>query len=281
MGQDADRRRELGGFLRKRREGLVRADYELPPVGRSRVTGLRREEIAYHAGVSVTWYTWLEQGKDINPSRQVLDSIARTMRLSAAEHEYTLALAGYAPSPPHDVTPVTAPPHIRRLLEAQDTSPAFAVSPDWMIAGWNRAYEALYPNVAAVAPEERNLLWLIYTDPYVRQMLPDWETTSRHFLAEYRAEAGPSLGHSAHVALLTRLLSASPEFAAAWEEHQVERFSSRERHFRHPDVGDLAFEHHRLTPSDLPDIHVVVYVPLEGTETEQKVRRLVRPMSRV
>lgn len=274
MAQPTERRRELGGFLRKRREELIRADYDLPPVRRSRVTGLRREEIAYRAGVSVTWYTWLEQGRDINPSRQVLDSIARNMRLSAAEHDYVLSLAGYSPNQPHDVVPVTAPPHIRRLLDAQRDSPAFAVSPDWAIAGWNRAYEVLYPNVARVDPDDRNLLWLIFTDPYVRRMLPDWEVTSRHFLAEYRAQAGPLLGHAAHVSLVTRLLDQSPEFTRAWEEHQIERFSSRERTFRHPEVGDLVFEHHRLIPSDLPDIHVVVYVPLPDNETREKLQRL-------
>ncbi|MEX0762787.1 MAG: helix-turn-helix transcriptional regulator [Dehalococcoidia bacterium] len=271
-----ERRRELGAFLRKRREQLVRADYELPPVGRNRLAGLRREEVAYHAGVSVTWYTWLEQGRGINPSRQVLDSIAHNMRLSVAEHHYMLALAGYAPNPPGDLAPTAvAPPHIQRLLDFQAESPAFAVSPDWGIAGWNRAYEALYPNVATVAAGDRNLLFLIFTDPYVRRMLPDWEVTSGHFLAEYRAEAGPSLGHPAHTALVTRLLDASPEFAQAWNEHQIKRFSSRERTFHHPDAGDLTFEHHRLIPSDLPDVHVVIYIPIDAG-TRAKMQQLIR-----
>ncbi|AYY13142.1 XRE family transcriptional regulator [Actinobacteria bacterium YIM 96077] len=277
MGQDTERRRELGDFLRKRRAELVRADFQLPPVGRTRVTGLRREEIAYRAGVSVTWYTWLEQGREINPSRQVLDSIARNMRLSVAEHEYVLSLAGYAPNHSTELAPVAAPAHLQRLLDAQGDAPAFAVSPDWTIAAWNAAYEALYPNVATVAPEQRNLLWLIFTDPYVRQMLPDWEVTSRHFVAEYRAEAGPSLGHPAHVTLVGRLLDESPEFARAWEEHRIERFASRERRFHHPDVGDLLFEHHRLIPSDVPDVHVVVYVPQPDSATRTRMRTLTRP----
>lgn len=275
MGQDAERRRELGAFLRKRREELIRSDFELPPVGRTRVTGLRREEVAYRSGLSVTWYTWLEQGREINPSRQVLDSIARNMRLSTAEHDYVLSLAGYAPDQSRELTPVTVPSHIQRLLDAQGTSPAFAVSPDWTVAGWNHAYETLYPNISTVAAPDRNLLRLIFTDPYVRRMLPDWEVTSGHFLAEYRAEAGPSLGHPAHVALVSRLLDESPEFKRAWEEHRVERFASRQRHFHHPHVGDLVFEQHRLTPSDLPDLHVIVYLPSQEAETPEKMRRLL------
>jgi transcriptional regulator with XRE-family HTH domain len=280
MESHHERRRELGGFLRWRRQHLLRADYQLPPVGRSRQTGLRREEIAFHAGVSVTWYTLLEQGKAAHPSRQVLDALAQTMRLSLAEHQYILALAGYVPEPPGDpVPPAVVPPHIQRLLDAHVEAPAFAVSPDWTIAGWNRAYQALYPKVATVNASDRNLLWIIFTDPYVRSMLPDWEVTSGHFLAEYRAQAGPSLGHPAHAALVKRLLDTSPEFSRAWNQHQVERFASRERRFHHPDVGELTFEHHRLTPSDLPDLHVVVYLPLDY-ETRGKMRRLVEALAR-
>lgn len=266
MSADDDRRQELGGFLRTRRNALVRADFDLPPVG-SRVVGLRREEIAYRAGVSVTWYTWLEQGRTINPSRQVLNAVADTMRLSAAEHDYVLGLAGYAPAPTADSSTAT-PPHLQRFLDAQGDSPAFAVAPDWTITGWNAAYLALYPNVAAVPAEDRNLLLLIFTDPYVRQMLPDWEVTSRHFLAEYRAAA--PLGDP----LIDRLVDTSAEFRRAWEEHRVERFASRERQFHHPAVGQLVFEHHQLIPSDVPDTHVVVYLPL--TETDQaKMRQLL------
>lgn len=271
-----ERRRELGTFLRSRREQLVRAEHHLPPVGRNRTTGLRREEVSYLSGVSVTWYTWLEQGRPINPSRQVLDAVAGTLVLSPAEHAYVLSLAGYAPAQPADLGPVAeAPPHLQRLLDGLGTSPAFAVARDWGIAGWNRAYEALYPNVTTVAPAERNLLWLVFTDPHVREMLPDWHADSRHFLAEFRAEAGPLLGHPAHAALVAKLLDASPEFREGWEGRDVERFASRERRFHHPVVGELVFEHHRLTPSDHPDLHLVIYTPAPGSDTAARLARLV------
>jgi transcriptional regulator with XRE-family HTH domain len=271
-----ERRRELGGFLRTRREQLVRADYDLPPVARRRLTGLRREEVAYLAGVSVTWYTWLEQGRDINPSRQVLDALAHTLRLSVAEHHYLLGLAGYAANPPGDLEAVAAvPPHIQRLLDAHLDAPAFALAPDWGIAGWNRAYEALYPSVATVPDEERNLLWLIFTDPDVRRLLPDWEVTAGHFLAEYRAETGAAIGTVPHAALVARLLETSEAFARAWNEHHVERFASRERRFHHPEVGELTFEQYRLKPSDLPDVHVVLYLPSDEA-TRGKMRALTQ-----
>ena len=269
-----ERRRELGHFLRDRRTGLIRAEHGLPPIGRSRTTGLRREEIAAFAAVSVTWYTWLEQGRDINASRQVLDSIARVLRLSPAERSYVLALGGHAPLPGSGASTIEAmPAHLQALLDAWDF-PAFAVAPNWAIAGWNSPYQALYSRISAVDPADRNLLWLVFTDPQLRQMLPDWDITSRNFVAEFRAEAGPRLGSSAHAALVGRLQGASAEFASIWAEHVVLNFSSRQRVFIHPDVGELAFDQHRLVPSDVPDLHFVLYVPTPGTPTRGRLAQL-------
>ncbi|MFI6289959.1 helix-turn-helix transcriptional regulator [Nonomuraea sp. NPDC050790] len=262
MSTAADRRGELGSFLRAVRARLDPTAVGLPPAGPRRRGGLRREEVATLSGVSATWYTWLEQGRDIQPSRQVLDALAATLRLTPAEHAYVLSLAGYAPLPadPDDAEPA-APGHVRRLLDALAGFPAYAIAPDWTITGWNRAYATLYPNVDTVAASERNLLWLVFTDPYVRDLLPDWETTSRRFLAEFRAEAGPRLGDLARSPVIQRLLAASEEFRAAWQDHHIKGFTSRERLFHHPTAGVLRYEHHRLAPADHPDLHVVIYTP--------------------
>lgn len=256
-------RAELGRFLRSRREQAGRADYGLPPVGRSRDRGLRREEVAYLSGVSVTWYTWLEQGRPINPSRSVLDAVARTLRLSASEHEYLLSLAGFGLPAPVGTRPVEdAPPHVQRLLDALGDNPAFALAPDWGIAGWNAAYTRLYPNVARVPREDRNLLWLVYTDSAVRELLPDWEETSARFLAEFRAETGTRAGDPSVRALVERLRTSSPEFREAWDRYDIQGFASRERRFRHPRDGEVRLEHHQLAPTDHPDLRVVVYTAL-------------------
>jgi len=276
VDSDAVLRHELGDFLRARRAQLRRADFGLGPVARSRATGLRREEVAYLSGVSVTWYTWLEQGRDINPSGQVLDAIARTLRLSVAEHGYVRSLASrplvrQVPAP----IPSAMPAHIQRLLDALRDCPAFAIAPDWGIAGWNAAYEALYPNVAKVPAADRNLLWLVFTDPYVRDMLPDWDVTSRRFLAEFRAEAGPRLGDPACTFLVERLTEASESFRAGWKSHDVEGFASRERLFCHPLAGDLQLEQHRLAPSDHPDLHLIIYTPVPATDAAGRLRLMI------
>jgi transcriptional regulator with XRE-family HTH domain len=254
----------MGAFLRSRREQMPRAAHNLPPLPRGRVNGLRREEVSYLCGVSVTWYTWLEQGRAITPSRQVLDAVAQTLRLSGAEHEYLLGLAGYAapiPSVPLAVAP--APPHIQRLLDELGDRPAYALSADWSIAAWNAAYAALYPNVARTEPGQRNLLWLVFTDPAVRDLLDDWEVTSQRFLAEFRAETASRLTDSHIQDLVTRLREASPEFRAGWDGHPVAGFVSRERTFHHPTVGTLYLEYHQLRASDHPDLQLVIYTPLD------------------
>ena len=278
MDVDGKRRSELAAFLRARRGQLARADLGLPPIGRRRTAGLRREEVSTLSGVSITWYTWLEQGRDIHPSRQVLDAIARTLRLSVAEHTYVLSLAGYS-APPPATSPViaSAPAQIQRLMDAMEGYPAYAIAPDWSITGWNAAYAALYPNIASVPIGDRNLLWLVFTDPYVRTLLPDWDVTSDRFLAEFRGEAGPRLGDPALAGLVDRLLDTSGAFRAGWERHDIQGFSSRERLFHHPRVGDLRLEHHRLAPSDHRDLHLVIYTPVPGTTAPERLRALVTP----
>jgi len=254
-------RQELGSFLRRQRERLDRAAYGLPAAGRGRAVGLRREEVSYLSGVSVTWYTWLEQGRDIRPSRQVLDAVATALRLTDAEHDYVLSLVGLAPRPATRADAVdVAPAHVQRFLDALEDHPAYALAPDWGIAGWNRAYERLYPGVATTSSEDRNLLWLVFTDPPVRSLLDDWDDTSRRFLAEFRAEAGPRLGDPRYRDLISRLRTASVDFDTRWNEHGVRGFVSRERVFRHPELGRLVFEHHQLRPSDHTDLQLVVYV---------------------
>ena len=276
MSGSEQQRKELGDFLRARRAQLDREEFGLPTVGRSRRTGLRREEVSYLSGVSVTWYTWLEQGRDTNPSRQVLDAIAGALRLSPAERAYVLSLAGFAAAPPAEAPLATnAPPEVQRLLDALVGYPAFVITPDWSIAGWNDVYAALYPHVETVPRSDRNLLWLVFTDAYVREMLPNWDLDSRRFLTEFRAEAGPRLGMPHVAALVNRLQDASASFRTGWASRDVETFKSRERLFHHPRVGDLMLEEHRLTPTDHPDLRLIIYTPGTDEQTRRRLAGLV------
>jgi transcriptional regulator with XRE-family HTH domain len=263
----------MGDFLKARRRQLVRADVGLRPFA-GRTTGLRREEAAALSGVSFTWYAWLEQGRGRQPSRHVLEAIATAFHLSVAEHTYLLSLAGYsAHQPVGDVIARTSQEPALRLLDHLTDLPAYVIAADWQILHWTTAFAALYPNVATVAEEERNLLWLIFTDPYVRAVLPDWELAAQRFLAEFRADAGPRLAEPPLADLTAKLVEVSPAFRAAWDRHDVIGSAPSERLVRHA-VGDLHLERHRARFTDPPDMHVVIYTPL-SVDTRARICHLL------
>lgn len=275
MPRAEEARRELGELLKARRRSLPPPPAETagPRTGR-RTPGWRREEVALRAGVGLTWYTWLEQGRDIAPSRAVLEAVARALELSPDETAYVLRLGGQQPEPSPEQTR-TLPEHAQRVLDAWSDAPAYAITADWHIVGWNRPYEALFPRVAQVEPDRRNLLRLLFTDPAVRGLLADWETDVRRFLATFRAEAGPRLDEPLVSALVTGLVADSPEFASAWAERDIESFRSRVRRFRHPRVGELALEHHQLGLAERPDLQLVVYTPEPGSVSARRLEDML------
>ena len=258
---DAARRRreELAAFLRDRRARADRTALGLPDAPRGRVRGLRREEVATLAGLSVTWYTWLEQAREINPSRQVLEALGRLFGLRPVELTYLLTLGGHG----EIAAPATtehAPDRLRRLLESFPF-PAFLLAGDWTIIGWNIAYAQLYPRIESLDAEDRNLLWLLFTDQELRRLLPDWAEQSRRFVGEFRAEARRWLSAPREDGIVARVSAASEEFARIWQERDVEGFVSRERSFRHPLAGLTTYEQHGVVPSEFPDLELILYVP--------------------
>ncbi|WP_308128012.1 helix-turn-helix transcriptional regulator [Modestobacter italicus] len=271
---DRSSRTELAAFLRSRRRQVDPSGLGVPVSGQRRTPGLRREEVALLSGVSHTWYTWLEQGRDIRPSRQVVDAVARTLQMSPAEHQYVLRLAGHAASAPAEPGRAQVPAHAQRLLDALGDSPAYVITRSWSIVGWNAAYARFYPGVATAPAADRNLLWVVFTDPYVRELLGDWTTDSRRFLTQFRAEVGARLHDADVVDLLTRLQEASLHFRAGWASHDVDSFSSSERRFEHPTVGTLLLEHHQLTLADSPDLQLVVYTAAAGSDSAARLARL-------
>ncbi len=274
MALDPAARGELAAFLRSRRRLLAPETVGLQVSGRRRTPGLRREEVSLLSGVSLTWYTWLEQGRDISPSRQVMNALARTLRLSEAEHAYVLRLTRHRTEVNSTPVPVPFPAHVQRLLDALGDSPAYAITPHWSIVGWNRAYAAFYPHVATVPMAERNLLRLVFTDPHVRELLVDWPTDSRRFLTQFRSEAGLRITEPAFAEVVEQLRQVSEHFRLGWASHDVEQFASSQRRFEHPRAGTLLLEHHRLDVSDHPDLHVVVYTAAENSDTAAKLAGL-------
>jgi transcriptional regulator with XRE-family HTH domain len=267
------RRADLAEFLRARRAALGPRDVGLAPGTRRRTTGLRREEVALLAGVSVSWYTWLEQGRPINASRDVLDALARTLRLDPVEREHLLALAGHPLRRPVQPGRDGVPASIVQLLVALEPAPAYVLGPRWDFLARNDPFAALYPRVGALPPEDCNLVWVVFTDPDVRRLIGDWEHEARRILSQFRAEIVAIAGDPAVEQLVARLLGASTTFATWWPQHDVAGFETHRRVFHHEQAGTLVFQQQQLVPAGEPDLRVVVHLAIDGDDSAARLGR--------
>lgn len=266
------RRAELAEFLRARREALTPEQVKLPRGHGRRTPGLRREEVALLAGVSVTWYTWLEQGRRINASTDVLRAIGRALRLDDAGQEHLVRLAQPSSiSAPPVATPDEVPTALRRLIDALDPAPAYVLGPHWEFAAWNAAEARLYPPLETLEGIERNLVWVLFAGPGIRELIVDWDLHARQALAEFRAATSAVRHDDEFVELVDRLGATSAEFRDWWPEHDVARFETRLRRFQHPRAGLLTFEYQQLAPVEWPSLRIVVQLPVPGDDSAQRL----------
>ncbi len=269
------RRTELAAFLRSRRERISPEEVGLLPGSRRRTAGLRREELAQLAGVGVTWYTWLEQGRPINASVQVLDAIARTLRLDAVERGHLFRLAevpGVAGATPPECTACPLPDTVQQILDAMPY-PANVTSERFDLLAWNQIYAAIFPRVVAAPPGERNTLLSSLTTPACCSPLPEQGAYCDALVAQLRVSYGRHVGDPAWTHFIRRLEALSPAFAAAWAEHDVAQPSSYTKRFRHPTLGMITTRSTSFAVTAVPGTRMVVYTP-EDARSEQAVARL-------
>lgn len=256
-------RNPLGAYLRDRREKLDPAAFGLPP-GRRRTPGLRREEVAQRANVSATWYTWLEQGRGGAPSADVLERISRALMLTDAEREHLFLIGlGRPPEVRYPSVPEGVTPRLQRVLDAFELSPALVKTPTWDVVAWNRAAATMLTDYGALAPEQRNILRLIFCDPRVRDAQYDWHGVARFVVAAFRADVARA-GATARVqvqALVDELCRGSPEFAAMWSDHDVRRYGEGLKKLKHPLAGPIEFEYSAFAVDGRPDLGMIVYNP--------------------
>lgn len=269
---DLVRRRELGGFLRSRRERIAPQEVGLPVGSRRRTPGLRREEIAQLAGVGVTWYTWLEQGRNINVSQQVLDAIARTLGLDPHERAHLFTLAG-APHRLDDADSSALSPAVQQILDQLDPFPACAQNARYDLLAYNRTYNELMVDLDDLPFEERNCLWLAFTHPGWRETMIDWEWATARMVAQYRAAMAEHVGEPAWKCLVKRLQAVSPRFAELWARHEVEAPQSRPKRFLHRDVGLLVFGYAHLWLGPHHGTRLTTYTPADD-DTRERIRVL-------
>jgi transcriptional regulator with XRE-family HTH domain len=272
-GREAEhRRRELAAFLRSRRERITPEMAGLPPAPRRRTPGLRREEVATLAGVGITWYTWLEQGRDINASPQVLDAVARTLLLDPHERAHLFILADA-----QDGTAVgecqSLAPTIPVLLRQLEPYPVCVRNARYDLLAYNSVYSRLIEDLDKLPFEDRNALWLCFTNSAWRAAMLDWEEGSRRMVAEFRASMAEHVAEPAWKCLVSRLRAASPEFAELWERHDVAAPENRTKHVLNPHVGLLHLDYTNLWLGQRLGTRMITYTPADK-ETETRLHKL-------
>ncbi|MCX4400850.1 MULTISPECIES: helix-turn-helix transcriptional regulator [unclassified Streptomyces] len=282
MTEDAlrtQRRRELRDFLMSRRARVSPAQAGLPDGGaRRRTPGLRREEVAVLAGVGASWYQWLEQGRDISVSPQVLDAVARVLRLSNAERRHLYLLAGLNPPAP-EVAPEVRDmcDGLRRLIDTWMPYPAHIMDPYYNCVMYNDAAGM----VLGMRPENtQNCIIDFFTDPLYRGQSRTWEKNARTVVAQFRASCAAAPDDEGYQEVLDQLRAASAEFAALWEERDIEDAGQIRKELDHPLVGLLAVESTAMKVPARPDLTIVLHTPLPEANTAAKLEWLASPEGR-
>jgi transcriptional regulator with XRE-family HTH domain len=273
-GSQRERNRELAAFLRSRRERVMPEDVGLPGGHRRRTAGLRREEVAQLAGVGVTWYTWLEQGRPIRASAQVLEAVARTLRLDAVERQHLFRLAELPDTTAHDHGGSPLRPQIQVILDGLNPMPASVVTERFDILAWNTAYAVLFPRTAEVSAAERNTLVYLFTCAECCSVVQNANDQRAAVVAQLRAAYGHHVGDPAWTGFIRRLEAASPEFAAMWATQDVAQPAYRAKVFRHPLHPRLEMTSTSFAVQTAPGTRMVVYTP-DNEATRAAMERLV------
>ncbi len=266
----------LGTFLRDRRSRLDPAVFGFS--GRRRTPGLRREEVAQRANISPTWYTWLEQGRGGAPSADVLNRIANGLMLTEPEREHLFILGLGRPPEVRYRAVEGISPRLQRLLDTLEASPALVRTAAWDIVAWNRAATVVMTDYGKLAPDDRNVLRLLFSNPGVRNIQHDWEAMARFVVGAFRADAARAGATSEVAELVDELCRSSAEFKRIWEENEVIAHGEGTKRLRHPDLGDIELEYSGFAIDGRPDLNMVVYNPVDPAVAE-RIRRLVAQRS--
>ncbi|MFI1001492.1 helix-turn-helix domain-containing protein [Streptomyces galbus] len=274
--------RELGEFLKHRRGELTPAQVGLPEHAHNqrRVRGLRREEVAELAAISTDYYVRIEQGR-LAPSPPVLDSLARGLRLDGDQRTYAEGLVAQAARAGHRTTPrrparPTVHPHLSRLLAQLTGTPAIVFGPRLDILAWNPLAAELLCDFAAVPQPERNYVRMVFTDPVMRDIYPDWEDVARTCVEVLRMEAGTNPTDPALTALVGELAVADQHFRTWWAEHRVAHQDFGSKRIAHSTVGELTLDWDTFRYAGAPEQQLVLWSAEPGTPDAERLAALAR-----
>lgn len=256
-------REELASFLRSRRARIRPEDAGLPRGHRRRLSGLRREEVALLAGVSSTWYTYLEQGRrqGVNPSRQILDSLARALRLDDDETRHLHRLADKAAADARidaDVPPAELARQLVHLSE-QIPYPVYAADIHCDLIAWNSATTSYYADFAQLPADQQNMMWWLISSGQARERLPDWEDDVQDVVARWRRVSASIADRDRMHGQVAEYKRISPQFARWWDSHDVREHHTRNRRFNHPQLGTVTMRLIVVDSAEMASSSYVVY----------------------
>jgi transcriptional regulator with XRE-family HTH domain len=276
VGGEQAAARQLGMFLRSRRERTTPKDLGLEPGPRRKVDGLRREEVAALAGLSTDYYQRLEQGRNVRPSDAMLDSIADALDLDEVERRHLTRLAQAARRPPRPTrrTPDRVPRNTRLLLGAVDL-PAFVATRHLDVLAWNDLAAALLGDPRGLPPDRRNVLVALFRDEEFRLRCPDWEAMALDYIGILRAAVATDPAHPRAVAIVGELSISSAEFRRLWARHDVRESVHGAKTIRHPRVGDIAVEWDAYPLPGERGPLMIVMTPRPGHEERLRLLKVI------
>jgi transcriptional regulator with XRE-family HTH domain len=269
---ELDRHHELAEFLRSRRARVSPEQAGLPRGDRRRTPGLRRGEVAMLAGVSLEWYSWLEQGRDINVSVQLLESLVRALHLDENERTHLFLLALRQPPPVEIFSPTTISPTLQHFLDQLGTTPACVVDARLNSVARNKAHCVVFGGGEAKSERERNLIWRLFSSPSLTE---EWMEFARLFVARFRAEYGRFIEDPWWATQIAELNQISPEFRELWARHDVLNVLEGRKSVHHSLVGELAFEFLLFQAVDSSNLRLFIYTPRSNSGTADKIERLL------
>ncbi|MFL1675650.1 helix-turn-helix transcriptional regulator [Paenibacillus dendritiformis] len=267
----------LSEFLRAKRAQILPQSVGLPAGTRRRTPGLRREEVAQLAGVSTTWYTWLEQGRDIQVSASVLDSVAAALKLTVDERKYLYALAlegGAGPAVREEEEPQISPA-LQRILQELRHCPTIISDRRCHIVGWNEAASHVFLDFIAIPPEERNMIRLLFTRKEFQSLAVNWEHFVKGFLSIFRAYYGQYVEDEWYDRFLEEMKEVHPDFQRLWNQSQVSTAPEVVIEFRHARAGKMLFHLTSLQVQGDADLRCSIYTPAPESSTEFKLVKLM------
>lgn len=260
----------LGDFLRSRRESLSPLDVGLPIGKRRRTPGLRREEVAALAGVGLTWYTWLEQGRSIRVSTSFLESLSRVLKLDEIERRHLFLLAHQRPPAMTAQTDCQLSPMIRLLLDDLTLRPSYILNLRWDVLGWNDAADALF--AFTQRPEsERNMLWMLFSDDQLNSKIVDWSAQAPQVLASFRRDFARAPEDEDMTNLVAILSDISDDFKRLWSQHDVHGRCEGRRIFRTTEEEEQTFNHSSFIVDEDKHLRLVFYARVEQNERESRL----------